>query len=76
MLCMVVVCQDHRPSHPYDSETEHVGFSPIRGRHGLLAPSANRRVLKGGREGGRKGGREGGREGGRGQLCEEKKTYR
>ena len=26
---------DHRPSHPYYAETEHVGFSPTRGRHCL-----------------------------------------
>ena len=33
---------DHRPSHPYNAGTEHVGFSPT--RQTLLAPSAKRSV--------------------------------
>ena len=38
---------DHRPSHPYNAGTEHVGCSPI--RQILLAPSAKRgEVLEGG----------------------------
>ena len=36
---------DHRPSHPYDAGTEHVGFSPT--RRTFLAPSAKRREVFG-----------------------------
>ena len=36
---------DHRPSHPYKTGTEHVGFSPT--RETLLAPSAKRREVFG-----------------------------
>ena len=36
---------DHRPSHPYNAGTEHVGFSPT--RQTLLAPSAKRREVFG-----------------------------
>ena len=36
---------DHRPSHPYNAGTEHVGFS--RTRQTLLAPSAKRREVFG-----------------------------
>ena len=34
-----------RPSHPYNAETKHVGFSPT--RKTLLAPSAKRREVFG-----------------------------
>ena len=36
---------DHRPSHPYNAGTEHVGFSPT--RQTLPAPSAKRREVIG-----------------------------
>ena len=36
---------DHRPSHPYNVGTEHVGFSPT--THPLLAPNAKRRQVFG-----------------------------
>ncbi|CAN0422214.1 unnamed protein product, partial [Laminaria digitata] len=35
----------HRPSHPYNAGTEHVGFSPT--RQTSLAPSAMRREVFG-----------------------------
>ena len=38
MSCMTVVVYDHRPSHPYNAGTEHVGFSPT--RQTLPAPNA------------------------------------
>ena len=39
------VSYDHRPSHPYNTGTEHVGFSPT--RQSLLAPSARQREVFG-----------------------------
>ena len=45
MPCMAVVVHDHRPSHPYNAGTEHVGLSPTRQK--LLAPCAKRREVFG-----------------------------
>ena len=45
-VCAWPLSYDHRPSHPYDAGTEHVGLSPT--RQTLLAPSAKRRDGGGG----------------------------